>query len=515
MSTFHSIVSRRDFMKGLGLAGAGLGGAALAAPVFHDLDELMTSPRSLRAHPWYVKERELLDPTTEVDWNIMRRYDRRYQGQAAVIIARYYGEAKARAAWDNQGAVNTQLLHDGTPGFGHKWQALRNALTQQHRWKATFTGPEPAVQGDKLTLAPTPEVLGVPKWQGSPEDNTRLLTAACRLFGAGELGFAELDSTWRNKVVALTAREGDQIQPKWIGTDPANIPAKVVHPIVYEDVPKPYYTDEKWVIPNAQRWVLFIEGPEPRETDRTALSRMAKSNLVSNAGIRNSAFFSTWNFFRGLGYECFGGIGHGTDCFNTGTTAILTGCAETARMSNWPLSISYGPRAYDLAQITDMPVEPTHPVDSGMWKFCQTCGLCAAVCPSDAIPKLNDSRYPDGPSFDMPLIEGKPDVQHAPGPKLFWFNGSACTIFWGMSNAGSGCSLCAANCAFSTGNEAVVHGIIRPTIATTSLLNGFFKSMSDTFGYGSFKDPEDWWDMSLPMLGIDTTVTALHGGYRK
>jgi len=40
MSKFHSIVSRRQFMKGLGLTGAGIGAAALTAPMFHDLDEV-------------------------------------------------------------------------------------------------------------------------------------------------------------------------------------------------------------------------------------------------------------------------------------------------------------------------------------------------------------------------------------------------------------------------------------------------------------------------------------------
>ena len=43
MSKFHSTVTRRDFMKGLGLAGAGIGAAAAASPVFHDLDEVAAS----------------------------------------------------------------------------------------------------------------------------------------------------------------------------------------------------------------------------------------------------------------------------------------------------------------------------------------------------------------------------------------------------------------------------------------------------------------------------------------
>ena len=78
MSTFHSTVSRRDFMKGLGLAGAGLGAAAGVAPAFHDLDEV-TSSQSAFKHPWYVKEKEFNDPTVEIDWDVFDRTDRTRQ----------------------------------------------------------------------------------------------------------------------------------------------------------------------------------------------------------------------------------------------------------------------------------------------------------------------------------------------------------------------------------------------------------------------------------------------------
>jgi len=47
MSKFHSTITRRDFMKGLGLAGAGLGAAAATAPVFRDLDEIVSSASEL------------------------------------------------------------------------------------------------------------------------------------------------------------------------------------------------------------------------------------------------------------------------------------------------------------------------------------------------------------------------------------------------------------------------------------------------------------------------------------
>ena len=75
MANFHSTISRRDFMKVLGLTGAGAGAAALTAPIFHDLDEVISNDNGVQKKPWYVKERELENSTTEVDWNTMQRYD--------------------------------------------------------------------------------------------------------------------------------------------------------------------------------------------------------------------------------------------------------------------------------------------------------------------------------------------------------------------------------------------------------------------------------------------------------
>jgi len=69
MSKFHSTISRRDFLKILGLGGAGLGATAISTPVFHDLDEVLASPEAEFKRSWYV--REVDKPTVEVDWDIM------------------------------------------------------------------------------------------------------------------------------------------------------------------------------------------------------------------------------------------------------------------------------------------------------------------------------------------------------------------------------------------------------------------------------------------------------------
>ena len=68
VSQFHSIVSRREFMKALGLAGAGIGATSVMSPASYDLDELISSPQSLWKRPWYVKQRDLYNPTNDVDW---------------------------------------------------------------------------------------------------------------------------------------------------------------------------------------------------------------------------------------------------------------------------------------------------------------------------------------------------------------------------------------------------------------------------------------------------------------
>jgi hypothetical protein len=61
-------------MKGIGLAGAGLGAAAAASPIFHDLDDMVSAaPAYSKIHPWWVKERELKDVTFEIDWNVKKR----------------------------------------------------------------------------------------------------------------------------------------------------------------------------------------------------------------------------------------------------------------------------------------------------------------------------------------------------------------------------------------------------------------------------------------------------------
>ena len=105
MSKFHSTVNRRDFMKALGLAGAGLGAAAATAPAFRDLDEFVTSNSSThQSQKWWVKDRDIGDITTPVDWGVFKEYDRethpatpREFGPGGPVLVPHARRGRARA----------------------------------------------------------------------------------------------------------------------------------------------------------------------------------------------------------------------------------------------------------------------------------------------------------------------------------------------------------------------------------------------------------------------------------
>ena len=115
MSKFHSTVTRRDFMKGLGLAGAGLGTAAAAAPVFHDLDELSSDASGDWKRPWWVAYRDT--PTAEVDWSIMPFFDNRETMFDRNAWIRYIGQDEYNRLNQQRGENASKWVKEGRPGF--------------------------------------------------------------------------------------------------------------------------------------------------------------------------------------------------------------------------------------------------------------------------------------------------------------------------------------------------------------------------------------------------------------
>lgn len=90
MSKFHSTLSRRDFMKSLGLGG--LGAAALINPSINGFDDLFATSTDDAKRDWWVKEVD--EPTVEIDWSMVERFDATKIPQ--VSYAKYVGTEKAQ-----------------------------------------------------------------------------------------------------------------------------------------------------------------------------------------------------------------------------------------------------------------------------------------------------------------------------------------------------------------------------------------------------------------------------------
>jgi len=88
------------------------------------------------------------------------------------------------------GAQNRiKWLKENRPGFTLRDIALNNA---NHWADLSFIGPQTSI---------TPEALGVPPWEGTPEENARMVRAFLRLHGASQVVFAELESNTTEKLI--------------------------------------------------------------------------------------------------------------------------------------------------------------------------------------------------------------------------------------------------------------------------------------------------------------------------
>ncbi|MEN8614018.1 reductive dehalogenase [Dehalogenimonas sp. THU2] len=497
MSSFHSIVSRRDFMKALGVTGAGLGAAAAVAPSFNDIDDMMGAPSASNHLPWYVKEMDLLKCTSEIDWDMLKRWDHSNTGYGAATTKHYPSGARNAEYTAAGNARRDEYRAKQHPGYDLKWQALNQGKSDRKT--------SAAWQYEGLTntadLSPLPSEWGLPNWTGTPEEASRLAMAAIRYFGFSIVGFADLDSTWRNKLV-LTKTSATAAY-------------------VYDNVPKAFRrtngTITEHVIPSKAS-LLFLCSPQTPEA-RKSNSILANGNATAVDNFHSSVEARLFRFLRTLGdYQLFGLTGHQAFAVNAGAATALTGVGEASRQNNYALSFEVGPNYNPLVLMTTLPLAPTKPIDAGMFRFCHGCAICAKQCPSNSISLDKE------PSWDIPLTEGLPTIYKNPGIKLFWTNQVSCynyyTQYYGcapveiMGDAGGGRS-CFGVCPFGEDRAALAHNVIRATAATTGIFNSFFASLADVFGTGQAAlRPDDWWDMALPSHGTPTHIRATKGQWK-
>ncbi len=459
MVKHHSTISRRDFLKILGLGGVGLGAAAISAPVFHDLDEMMASPQAEFKRPGWVKEVD--KPTVEVDWNMMTRFDASEVMWMAPAFERAWGKEKADYFVKLGAANNLKWVNENKPGFTLRDWAFKNCGFAPD---LSFLGPR---------ISPTPESLGVPRWEGTPEQNSKMVRAFLKVHGCAEVTFLELDTDTTEKLIY--PRDADGI------------------PYLIQDVDQP---EEKIgekgvayrVIPKKARWVIIYTIRMLED-----VVRLLPSNLNDRAMLlsyNQQAITQGWlqNFLRSLGYMCLGWVSRpgslGTD---TGW-GVMAGLGETCRTMHL-VTPEHGQMERVFTAITDLPLVPGKPVDFGVMQFCRTCKKCADFCPCQAIPKDTEPSWePDGP-------------WHRQGVRTWFRDEPKCRAY--IYEAYTSCGICDFVCPFNKYYKASYHDVVRTITSATPVLNRFFRKMDDFLGYGlaTGEEIEKFWELDQPTWG--------------
>jgi len=502
-------------MKALGIGTAGIAAASAAVPVIHDLDELLQEGEKAKftaqKRPWWVKERKYLDPTTNIDWNLMQRYNRCYESQTTFTMTRYVPQS-TRDQWNDEGARRTTERQQGNgPGYDVRWRALSAArgAGNMSGWNNDYGGPF-------TDTLPT----HAKAWNGNnAEENSKLLNAAMRYFGANWVGFQPLDDKWRKMIVeATTAGATSQYQPGSY----TDVPENVQHRFVYDNnatTPRMETiagaTGRRYYIPTQkQQYIIVYSTACSAELMKCVESTVHTPNSTVNSNHHTDVNVRVNTFLRalGCGAYAYGYVGHQQSETNYSGAAIFSGIAEYSRQSLYSITPETGASHNPCNILTPFPLEPTNPIDAGIWKFCQVCGKCAETCPSKSIQPKSDGK----PTYTFPKQKRVDGVEeevtwHKRGVESYYVNYLTCQQH--RNSAGQSCSYCYSNCVFTEDKAAMIHNMVRATVSHTSLFNSFFASMSDPFGFGSYENADIWWDMTLPAFGIDTTIGSSKGAY--
>ena len=460
-------VSRRDFFK---LSGATAGVAVAAgatakggrSKAFAEAAADAADPNPdapIHKRPWWV--REVDEPTTEIDWGAKSRISERERTLRGPGGAKYLGEERneelSQLADDNK----VQRILDEEPGYTLRDWAMRGAFGGAARVETSFLAPE----------GETPDELGVPRWEGTPSENANMVRAAMRHMGASTVGFVELNEDTK-KLIYSEDPDGKKLE--------------------FEDVDEAYETDDKRVIPEKAKWVIIFSNQMSEETMRRCPSALGSSTtgLTYARGYQTTVFLQ--NFLRTLGYQ---GLGYATGNALGIAPAfgVLAGLGEMGR-HNRLITPEFGPMVRLFNIVTDLPLEPTKPIDAGILDFCKSCKLCAEQCPGDAI------SYEDEPFWETV------GEWNEPGHKA-WFEDSVACREYQRTGPGTNCGICFSVCPYAKKDETFTHTMVKATAARTGLFNGMFTSMDQAFGYGE-RGQEEWWDLDLAEYGIDTQRAA-------
>ncbi len=466
MSKYHSTLSRRDFLKVLGLGGAGLGVAAALPPAVRDLDEVMASPQAEFKRPSWVKE--VSKPTIEIDWPRMKRFSD-YEVMWASGFEKAIGPQQYDEVLRASAANQLKWRLEGKPGYQLRDFALNSGTFSAQN---SYMGPR---------SSPTPASLGVPRYEGTPEENARLVRAFLRLHGAYHVTFFQLETDTTEKLI----NEYDAGKVRTALGPRVDI-LDVDEP---EDHPEDPITGcgGYRVLPKKARWGIVYTLRMSPELIHRAPSMISSREHGYMYDLRTIVQGQLQNFLRTLGYMCLGDTLK-AGAFATGTgLAVMSGLGETCRIMH-TITPEFGLMQRVFNVVTDLPLPPGKPVDFGVMEFCRTCKKCAEYCPARAIPMDTD------PTWEVKGIYNRPGVRA-------WYRDEVrCRAY--IYQAGA-CALCFGVCPYSKTHKTTYANLWQSTVSTMPVFNRAVRKMDDLLGHGPRvgADVEKFWELELPPFG--------------
>ena len=492
----HSTVSRRDFMKAIGLGAATLGAAGVVA---HDLDEVLALGSNIdksQSRPWWVKEKD--EPTVQVDWSIQTRWHGGQTGQCTYWQRYFYGEETVSSYGPRGTEYTTNARKTNKAGFRVRDYALGSCQTaasaQATNW-GVIRRPTGTLQFQNANA--------VGKWQGTPEENSRMLRNVLRIFGAGDVGFGMLDQQKKERFVLSHVKESANSSTVW----PLSL--SVSRRIDFDNTATVGSEDNQTItLPGAvQLYDAAFTMPMVKQGFRAGGQFQGFSNSSRYRNFTSLQLQLQW-FIAHIGWNMYGYPTTMGGLVPSQGAGMLTGICENARNSGYSITPEFGTINGFFSLVTDLPLASTRPIDAGIWRFCQTCKKCAESCPWGCIP------YDKEPIWE-PQINGKADLTHSPGRKQFWQNGPLCWLSRGLIG---NCGMCMGTCTFNT-DGASVHEVVRATLSTTSLFNGFLWNADKFFGYGMYSEEDmkndKFWNIKYPTYGFDTDFGDVGGRYKR
>lgn len=454
-------LNRRDFLK---IAGVGAGAAAVAgvtkpaAAAARFQGTGFSDPAGRPKRPWWVKTVD--EPTTEIRWDQVQRYNERMGSTRGPGMAKYVGEAEVERLSEVGAALELQRLQDNVEGYTLKDQALADAHVSYGR---SFLGPQKAA---------TPEERGVGRWEGSPEEAAKIIRAAMRHFGAARVAFLELDENTR-KLIYSVDPDGKEL--------------------IFTDEKVAYETDDARYIPNDCKYAIVYLVQMSQETMRRCPTVTASQTTSLSYRRGEIVQASTQEFLRGLGYQ---GLGESsTNALGIAPAlGVMSGLGELSRL-NRLVTPEFGPMVRVFKILTDLPVATDKPIDAGIMEFCKRCKKCAEACPSESLSFLDEPTWETRGGWNNP------------GHKAYFEDSVSCRTYW-REEAGTNCGICFAVCPFAKKDKAWVHEWVKAGSSMAPSLDKFFRSMDDAFGYGTQASSEEWWSLDLPEYGIDSCQTV-------